>query len=969
MAPVTVVVPSHVAGLQLRRRLGAMGAFAGVRFETLPRIAEIIGAGELASRGRSPLARPIGDYLAAQVALEAREELAGVRELAGFGRVLRQMFRRLRRGGIDRPEMVRVPLTAGYMGELVRLYAEFRSRGARFYDEEDLLDTAARVLRERRPSVIADLGAVYVVPPAGLSAGADGLLRALRSVAPRFVVLDEEKAGALEDFVLAPDPASEAREAAREVLRLLQEGAGLDEIAVFHGADASYAKLLREAFAAAGLPMALMPGVPLTETIAGRAVLALASLPAEDYARTAVMDFLQIAPLRPRIPAKDGAIFPQASRWDRLSRDAGVTKGIDRWHQGLDARTADLRSDLDSHALDADDWWRDRIQRDLDLTDGMRRAIEALAERLEPLREALPARTFIDRFGATVDEYLLPDAHALDLVKAEIEQLGTVGAVGGSFSLGSFVQALRANLEIAALREKGLGEGVLVADYRVAAGLEFKHVLICGAYEGSFPGGPGNDTLVDDAEWRALRATFPLIEDAALRIQRAGEAAGRAMAAAGRGRLTWMAPLFEPGGTREYYASPLMVQAAGRQDASIRSASQLRRAAGNSTLRRSLSPLAAGLRGPAVDRGESALRQAVSDVQAGVRPGPGHRLHAPLVMLRSRRGKDFSAYDGNLTALADGRLWTARAASPTSLETYAACGYRYLMSYVLRLNVVEEPEERDVMEAAERGTVMHEVLDAFFKEKQGEGRPRPYEKWRPDDRLRLRQLAEARLDEARRRGKTGLDIFAEHDTRTILSDLAAFLEADDIFRQETGAVPAKFEERIPPVSIGGVEMRGVVDRIDMTPDGKSAWVIDYKTGVASTFEGVVKGPDAPFAGGSKLQLPAYVTAAGDAERVEALYWFISERGGFERIGYQPTPENQARFGATVSAIVDGIAKGAFPAVPGEEDDYYKTWENCRWCDFSRICSVRRDQDFDLKAADPAMVGWWDVGATARGQKP
>ena len=52
LAPVTVVVPSHVAGLQLRRRLAGMGAFANVRFETLPRIAELIGAGDLARSNR-----------------------------------------------------------------------------------------------------------------------------------------------------------------------------------------------------------------------------------------------------------------------------------------------------------------------------------------------------------------------------------------------------------------------------------------------------------------------------------------------------------------------------------------------------------------------------------------------------------------------------------------------------------------------------------------------------------------------------------------------------------------------------------------------------------------------------------------------------------------------------------------------------------------------------------------------------
>ena len=57
LAPVTVVVPSHVAGLQLRRRLAEDGPFANVRFETLPRIAELLGAGDLARANRQPLAR------------------------------------------------------------------------------------------------------------------------------------------------------------------------------------------------------------------------------------------------------------------------------------------------------------------------------------------------------------------------------------------------------------------------------------------------------------------------------------------------------------------------------------------------------------------------------------------------------------------------------------------------------------------------------------------------------------------------------------------------------------------------------------------------------------------------------------------------------------------------------------------------------------------------------------------------
>jgi hypothetical protein len=95
-----------------------------------------------------------------------------------------------------------------------------------------------------------------------------------------------------------------------------------------------------------------------------------------------------------------------------------VTKGSERWQATLDARMSDLRLDLESRALDIEDWRRDSIQRGLDLTAELRGVVEALFARLEPLRQPLPASTFIERFSAVFDEYCGPDAPALDLVKA-----------------------------------------------------------------------------------------------------------------------------------------------------------------------------------------------------------------------------------------------------------------------------------------------------------------------------------------------------------------------------------------------------------------------------------------------------------------------------------------------------------------------------------------------------------------------
>ncbi len=647
----------------------------------------------------------------------------------------------------------------------------------------------------------------------------------------------------------------------------------------------------------------------------------------------------------------------------RSPRDAGVTKRAGRWRSALAAKAAELVASIDE--LEADDWRRAARERDLGTVEALRGAIEALVARLDPLLQPQGASTFITSFKAVVEAYLSPNAQGLEAVVAEIDQLGTVGAVGGSFSLNSFVQALRANLEIAALRERDIGKGVLVGDYRIAAGLHFEHVVLCGAFEGSFPAGPGGDTLVDDAEWAALREQFPLIEDVALRIERAHQAAQRAVSCAAGGRLLWTAPLYEPGGTREYYASPLMVQAAGIADASVRSASELRRAAATATLKRAPSPLAAGLRGPAIERGEASLRRAVAERRAGAVAGPGHPLHAPLTLLRSRRRKDFGAYDGNLDALA-GRLWNARSASPTSLEAYGACGFKYLCAYVLRLNVVEEPEEREVMDPAERGSLMHEVLDTFFKEKVAEGRPLAGEAWGPADLDRLLAIAGQHLEQARQRGRTGLDIFAQHDAATILADFTAFLEEDTLFRLETGARPSEFEVAIPPAEIAGILMRGFVDRIDRSPDGRQAWVIDYKTGSAAPFRG--KDDTDPLMSGTRLQLPAYVPAAAGAEEVSALYWFISRKGEFERIAYQPTPQNTARFEDTVKAVLQGIGQGSFPAVPGGEDEFYGTWDNCRYCDFNRICSRGREQDFAAKAEAPGVRPWLAVAETARGAR-
>jgi hypothetical protein len=233
LAPVTVIVPSHVAGLQMRRRLAEMTPFAAVRFETLPRIAELLAAGHLAAAGRSPLARPIGDYVAQVVARDFAVRWRAWRTCRLC--TLRRIFQRIRRGGIHSSQEARISGDRGHLGDVLLLYDRFRDQTGQFYDDEDLLEEAASAVRSGKAGALHDLGSIYVIPPGALSAGGVALLAALEECSPAYVRVEEAAGSPETRFVLAPDPASEAREVVREVLSALDGGVPMHEVAVFHG--------------------------------------------------------------------------------------------------------------------------------------------------------------------------------------------------------------------------------------------------------------------------------------------------------------------------------------------------------------------------------------------------------------------------------------------------------------------------------------------------------------------------------------------------------------------------------------------------------------------------------------------------------------------------------------------------------------------------------------------------------------
>jgi RecB family exonuclease len=326
-------------------------------------------------------------------------------------------------------------------------------------------------------------------------------------------------------------------------------------------------------------------------------------------------------------------------------------------------------------------------------------------------------------------------------------------------------------------------------------------------------------------------------------------------------------------------------------------------------------------------------------------------------MMDARAGEGLSEWDGNLAALA-GEPWmrVPESVSPTRLEHYGACGYRFFLSSLLRLRVPEQPRDAETIDPLVRGNLVHGALEDFFRERQADGRPAPRERWTTDDARRLGALLDARLADARRRGLAGLPVFSRQQERALHADLIRFLDEDARFRAQTGAVPHDFEMRIDVQGPGGQRFHGYVDRVDRDDVGR-VWVVDYKTGRLPDKE-------AALGGGTLLQLPVYLLSAEGASEATALYWYISARGGFTQVPYTATAIDTAAFARIVAAISEGVARGSFPAVPGDFNEYYSEFENCRLCDFTRICSRARGVDFARKAGDAGVAPWAGVAAAA-----
>lgn len=228
----------------------------------------------------------------------------------------------------------------------------------------------------------------------------------------------------------------------------------------------------------------------------------------------------------------------------------------------------------------------------------------------------------------------------------------------------------------------------------------------------------------------------------------------------------------------------------------------------------------------------------------------------------------------------------------TDLDRLKADPFAFYAKAILKLRP-EDPVDTE-HHAAWKGTAVHEVLEAWFK----------------DDGCEPAKLA------ARARA-----MMADEAIHPMLRALWSprLMEAIEWIATEAGK--DKAEGRIPVLAeefgeaeVGGVKLYGKVDRIDRLPDGRLA-IVDYKTGQAPAEKAVAEGFALQL---GLLSLIAQQGGFGDLTGKAGLheYWSLAKKYG--RIGYRQSPDGDVGADGFVAHANAHFAEAAEKWLLGEE---------------------------------------------------
>ncbi len=267
---------------------------------------------------------------------------------------------------------------------------------------------------------------------------------------------------------------------------------------------------------------------------------------------------------------------------------------------------------------------------------------------------------------------------------------------------------------------------------------------------------------------------------------------------------------------------------------------------------------------------------------------------------------------------AAGRL--SQALSASAVEALRDCPYRFFSRTVLGLREPDELEED--AEKRDYGNWLHAVLWRFH---QARGGPRTEE----DDAAHLRELARQESIDS------GIDVPSflpyEASFERFVPHYVQWLQRRD--REGARWLEGESDRSASPAELGGVVLRGRIDRVDRLAAPGARQLIDYKTGSAQGLRDRVRDPseDTQLAFYAALELLHEDAPAG--EELQAMYLALDDSGGIQEV---PHPEVAATAAMLVQSLADELRRlrGGAPFLALGEGAV------CDYCEARGLC--RRD---------------------------
>lgn len=859
---------------------------------------------------------------------------------------------------------------------MVLLHVPLESRSHRAFAAELLRRAPAAVAAVLAQDVpgIAALEQVLGVKPELLEGLTSNSLDRMRARLFSTEALPPQPCDASVEFFSAPGEGLESVEIARRIRMWAEQGVPFDRMAILLRNPDRYQPLIEEALRRARIPGYFSRGSARPDP-AGRAFLALLACAAEGCSASRFAEYLSLAqvpeldsrgaPLELEVPwippedelllstrdaepgeqPEDDASLPAPFAWEKLLVDAAVIGGHDRWARRLRGLEAEFKARL----REAEDAQKEYLQRQLVHLRHLERFALPLIDRLASLPKSAVWSEWLERLGDLAQTALRSPDSVLSLFN-ELQPMSEVGPVSLDEICGVLSERLRFLRREPPPRRYGR---VFIGTIEEARGRIFDVVFVPGLAEGVFPRRALEDPLLLDSARREL--------DCGLEVQDGRVARERLLlgiaAAAARSRLVVSYSRMDAEQARprvpSFYAMEVVRAAEGRLP-------DLRVFADRAA---AAAPVRLGWPAPrdwrqAIDDAEYDLAQ----LDSRRTKGSGRYLvdvNAHLARsLRTRWRRwhgSWSGADGivdpdpaTLDALAAHRL-SARAHSPSSLQHYAACPYRFALHAVHRFRPREEPVALEQMDPLTRGSLFHAVQFELFRELERAG-------WE-----NVLDLADQVLDRVAARYEEELAPAIPRVWKTEVEDLRTDLRGwiHDLLHDRAEWEPIHYEfsfglplgaDHDPDSSsaeivlAGGVRLHGSIDMVEKHRARGVLRITDHKTG---------KAPEqipAYLGGGVLLQPVLYGLAAekllGKPVASGRLF-YCTQRGNYTQMDIPMSDTARQRMRVALETIDQAIAEGFLPPAPQPGA--------CALCDYRLVCGpyeetrVRRKQPERLEA--------------------